>query len=581
MKQKNLIGRGDLFFGFSNPPQDTKEKIQKFKEYENGYDYIYYHKVYPMKKKLLFLFSFLFFTNCYSQDSFIKLLFDNNGLAVHDASRPICKTADGNYVITSYGFFNSTAYYLIIKLDSSGNIIWSNKIGPISGTGEPSDIQQATDNGFFILGHSHGYSAAGEEALLIKTDSNGIFQWAKYIDNNYGSEGISLTCTIDSCVIITGQTGVDSVKWGEIPIIKIQNNGSVLFSEAIGQNQSDEIGYSIKTTHNGNIIIAGTTQKYDSLYSLIQQDILVTKVDPIGNILWSKDYDNGRLDQALDIIETSDNGFAIIGIIADTVSIFYNTNNIAFIKLDSSGNIEFSKSIGRYILDEDYGISIQQKNNGLFLLAGLTYGNYTGDSRIFMIELDQNGDIIWANKYFYYSSSFGHFGPSFIVDGKNIFMGGVKNDNAPVDAFPFFFKLDTSGFSCEMSAFSPDIIPGDFQMQLINLNDTFVDFLSEAIINCSSFAPNENILCSTAGIQEEMLDDKNINIYPNPATNQLKIGIVQYSTIEISNMEGQIIKTIIHETGELTIDIENFYSGVYIVKVLTDKEIVTKKFIKL
>ena len=40
------------------------------------------------------------------------------------------------------------------------------------------------------------------------------------------------------------------------------------------------------------------------------------------------------------------------------------------------------------------------------------------------------------------------------------------------------------------------------------------------------------------------------------------------------------MKTIIPESHVTSIDIEDFSCGVYIVRVITDKEIVTKKFIK-
>jgi parallel beta-helix repeat protein len=71
-----------------------------------------------------------------------------------------------------------------------------------------------------------------------------------------------------------------------------------------------------------------------------------------------------------------------------------------------------------------------------------------------------------------------------------------------------------------------------------------------------------------------------VDIYPNPAINDLTIEMKQKSEIEISNIKGQIIKTIDSNDTKTTIDIGNLSSGVYIIKAKTDKGIAIKKFIK-
>jgi trimeric autotransporter adhesin len=71
-----------------------------------------------------------------------------------------------------------------------------------------------------------------------------------------------------------------------------------------------------------------------------------------------------------------------------------------------------------------------------------------------------------------------------------------------------------------------------------------------------------------------------ISIYPNPTTDNLTIIITDKATIEILNINGQIIKSINSISKSITVDLTDLSSGVYIVRVKTDKEIVTKKFIK-
>lgn len=79
---------------------------------------------------------------------------------------------------------------------------------------------------------------------------------------------------------------------------------------------------------------------------------------------------------------------------------------------------------------------------------------------------------------------------------------------------------------------------------------------------------------------EEPNPGQNLVFYPNPATDNLTIEVLQKSTIDILNMEGQIVKTIKEASSKVTVDLKALSSGVYMVKIRSDKGIVIKKFIK-
>jgi len=83
---------------------------------------------------------------------------------------------------------------------------------------------------------------------------------------------------------------------------------------------------------------------------------------------------------------------------------------------------------------------------------------------------------------------------------------------------------------------------------------------------------------TTVGINE--ISNKEITIYPNPATNNITIESPQAAVIEITNIQGQLVKTITANTNKTDIDVSSFPGGVYIVEVKTDKGVSENKFIK-
>jgi uncharacterized repeat protein (TIGR01451 family) len=84
----------------------------------------------------------------------------------------------------------------------------------------------------------------------------------------------------------------------------------------------------------------------------------------------------------------------------------------------------------------------------------------------------------------------------------------------------------------------------------------------------------------TAIQESSASDDKNIVVYPNPATNSLTIATSYKSTIQILNIQGQLISTFTTSGNNTTIDVSSFPGGLYFIKVITDRGIAVRKFVK-
>ena len=76
------------------------------------------------------------------------------------------------------------------------------------------------------------------------------------------------------------------------------------------------------------------------------------------------------------------------------------TGNAVIVKTDSSGNQEWVKFLGGPYLDNKAMLSRSPDGN---IIMGTAYGeSMTGDipkSRIYIVKLDNSGNIIWENKY--------------------------------------------------------------------------------------------------------------------------------------------------------------------------------------
>ena len=143
------------------------------------------------------------------------------------------QTKDNGYIIagntvsddSSSGLFTSDIY--IIKTDSSGNEIWSKTFGGDAWDHSES-VQQTIDGGYIITGNTKSYGNGESDVYLLKIDSSGNEVWSKTFGSSGNDEGFSVQQTTDGGFIITGKTGFEyGISEADAYLIKTDSEGNV------------------------------------------------------------------------------------------------------------------------------------------------------------------------------------------------------------------------------------------------------------------------------------------------------------------------------------------------------------------
>lgn len=289
----------------------------------------------------------------------------------------------------------------VIKTDSQGIEQWS-KTFDSGGNDLALSIQKIDDDSYLITGSS----------WIINIDSNGKKLWSKELNRNYNS----IIQTNDGALI--GLTSADvyqsPITTKDIVLVKLDewqkkyggwnNEDNDRSSIHSGNMPADEYPSYVQETSDGGFIVIGETETRHCYIDeskigndnicVIADEAWVIKTNAKGEILWDEKYGGVGNDYFNFIQQTSDNGYIIVGKKSTSNSAYGGPYNAWILKIDSSGNEQWSKTFGGQ--KDDLFHHVKQTLDDGFIILGDTNSFGTDSVDGWVIKTDQNGNEQWS-----------------------------------------------------------------------------------------------------------------------------------------------------------------------------------------
>ncbi len=202
--------------------------------------------------------------------------------------------------------------------------------------------------------------------------------------------------TLDGGFITAGKQDESSlvIRDDSIVIRKIAINGKTMWEKKYDISSWDgQWANDIKQLSDSSFVIVGTVIN-DSIDAT--QDVYLMKLNRIGEKLWIKTYGGKKNEVGRKFVLTNDGGFILIGYTASGITIG-NNSDVYVVKTDSLGTIEWEKNYGSETIN--YGFSIQQTQEGGYLLGVINLRTGGNKNDASLIKLDKAGGVEWHEYY--------------------------------------------------------------------------------------------------------------------------------------------------------------------------------------
>ena len=247
--------------------------------------------------------------------------------------------------------------------------------------------QQTTDGGYIITGSTRSFGNGQSDVYLIKTDNNGDTLWTKTFGGGLEQdEGRSVQQTNDGGYIIAGNT------MSNVYLIKTDNNGDTLWTKTFGGGLEQDEGRSVQQTNDGGYIICGS--RLVNINNIC--DVYLIKTDNNGDSIWTKTFGGVENDEGYSVQQTNDGGYVITGE-TESFGIGNGESDVWLIKTDGNGTEQWNQTFGG--VDHDEGKSVQQTTDGGYIITGYTNSFGNGESDVWLVKTDSQGDSIWTKTF--------------------------------------------------------------------------------------------------------------------------------------------------------------------------------------
>jgi len=511
--------------------------------------------------------------------------------------------------------------YHIIKLDQQGQKLWEKYFS--GNLHDYLNVSLATTEGSFLLaGTSYSTrgldkkdrSFGGSDMWIIKLDENGNEQWQKTIGTRQSEDVKTAVQTMDLGYIVAGSTSNKKLSFGQkdVMLVKLDSDGNILNQLILGGSGMDDVESIIATKDGGALVgIYSRSAQYDGdQKTSIKYGAFLNENTYLGSHSQTEDSASNSNKN----IKTNNNNSNPANVESNSSPVSksseedsdihfypkesenYGDGDYWIVKLDKNGKVEWERNFGGK--EDDHIRSISHTDTG-YIVGGESRSQVSGNKKttikegtdLWLVALDEQGQEQWQKSY-----SFGNRDILMSLNtintqdnkSKGFLIGGytqAEGQKKKNDETFWMLYVDAKGEEVWRK-----YVEGEAKKNQERLTSVILTRDGSYILAGTSAEElgkeNWKIVKLKDSQIEDLIDSRNIQIYPNPVSSYCYVEIgVSFSEADIFiyDMTGRLIQQIKTKNKITKLNTASLPQGAYIIKAQTNNpqnQLLTTKIIK-
>jgi len=297
-------------------------------------------------------------------------------------------------------YISITSLLSVAGIAQSQTVAWQKELGGV-GQNFLTGMNYTLDRQILVSGsavNSEGSSSNGFDYHAVKLSQDGKIVWDKYFGGSGHDFLVSALPTQEGGFLLSGTSssgaGVDKGEDGfggtDIWLVRLSENGQVLWDRTIG-TESDEEASEVVQTKDKGFLISGNITSQGRLYG--SKDLLISKLDKDGNLLRTTILGGGGFEEVKHMVATEDGGALVLA-----YSRSGNTPSLDVDILKAERTEKSKASLKKADVLNKGGIATQDFLLSVHHTAAKNEAAF-GEGDYWIIKLDKNGIVSWQKTY--------------------------------------------------------------------------------------------------------------------------------------------------------------------------------------
>lgn len=318
------------------------------------------------------------------------------GGSENDAAFSLCVMPDGGFALAGLTRSEGAGSndFHVVRLDQTGRQLWSRNFG-INVQEQAFWVEPTSDGGLFLTGYSytHPQGKGRQDFFLVKLDASGDQEWQKFYGSNLLDVGLCGKPVTGGYAALGISREGDTR--GNFYFAKLASDGSRLWYRIYDSPYVD-YGHEFLELEDGGFMLFGTESGFlfpsELDHAKSNADLMLIRVDSLGNEVWRKIYGGKRHDFGKAIKSAADGGFYLFG---STQNQGAGSFDQYLLKIDANGDTLWSRTYGFPGWDYGNAMDVDPQGN-LYLLGTRGLAGPQQKPDIFLVKADPEGNPIWS-----------------------------------------------------------------------------------------------------------------------------------------------------------------------------------------